>query len=92
MLFQTDVLCVHSEMVKEERYFPRAREFIPERWLPEGDDLKALHPFASMPFGFGPRTCIGRRFAQLEMETFLAKVRRGTLTHFLPVRQSLDGS
>lgn len=72
----TDVLCVHSEMVKEERYFPRAKEFVPERWLPEGDHLKALHPFASMPFGFGPRTCIGRRFAQLEMETFLAKAFR----------------
>lgn len=61
-------------MVKEERYFPRAREFLPERWLPDGEHLKASHPFAHMPFGFGPRTCVGRRFAQLEMETFLSKV------------------
>ena len=61
-------------MVRMERYFPRADEFLPERWLPEGESLKALHPFAHMPFGFGPRTCVGRRFAQLEMETFLSKV------------------
>ncbi|KAK3922884.1 putative cytochrome P450 301a1, mitochondrial [Frankliniella fusca] len=72
----TDVLCVHSEMVKEERYFPRALEFHPERWLPEGEHLKGTHPFAHMPFGFGPRTCVGRRFAQLEMETFLSKAFR----------------
>lgn len=72
----TDVLCVHSEMAREEKYFPRAHEFIPERWLPEGEDIKAQHPFAHMPFGFGPRTCVGRRFAQLEMETFLSKAFR----------------
>lgn len=66
---------MHSEMVKMERYFPRADEYLPERWLPEGEHLKAQHAFAHLPFGFGPRMCVGRRFAQLEMETYLSKVR-----------------
>jgi len=29
-----------------------------------------------MPFGFGPRMCIGRRFAELEIETLVTKVIR----------------
>lgn len=60
-----------------DKYFPKANEFIPERWLREtkGElSYKNVNPFVSLPFGFGPRSCIGRRFAQLEMETILAKV------------------
>lgn len=60
----------------EERYFPRADKFLPERWLPQGADLKARHPFAYLPFGFGARMCVGKRFAELEMEAVLARIFR----------------
>ncbi|XP_034248197.1 probable cytochrome P450 12a4, mitochondrial [Thrips palmi] len=63
-------------LASNEAYFPRAGEFLPERWLPGADDIKATHPFAFLPFGFGPRMCVGRRFADLEIETVLAKVFR----------------
>ncbi|KAI7815333.1 cytochrome p450 [Rhyzopertha dominica] len=62
-----------------DKYFPKANQFIPERWLREtkGElSYKNVNPFLSLPFGFGPRSCIGRRFAQLEMETILAKIIR----------------
>ncbi|KAJ2939169.1 hypothetical protein O0L34_g8481 [Tuta absoluta] len=62
----------HQYMTVMEDQYPRPREFIPERWI-EGGPLshKNAHPFAWNPFGFGVRMCIGRRIAELEIETFL---------------------
>ncbi|KAK7068012.1 hypothetical protein SK128_023820 [Halocaridina rubra] len=59
-------------MTKDENLFHRAKEFIPERWSrdkPLGD----IHPFAHLPFGFGPRMCLGRRIAEQELYTFLTR-------------------
>ncbi|KAK8738178.1 hypothetical protein OTU49_004086 [Cherax quadricarinatus] len=57
----------------DEALFPRAKEFIPERWL-RHKPLGPIHPYASLPFGTGTRMCIGRRIAEQEMYTFLARV------------------
>ncbi|KAF4522679.1 hypothetical protein B566_EDAN010460 [Ephemera danica] len=68
-----------------EKYFPKAEDFIPERWLREGDGGPAAashHPFASLPFGHGPRMCPGRRLAEQEMLLLLAEV----LKHYELVR------
>lgn len=64
-----------------EKYFPRSNEFLPERWIKtcpahyiDKSIPKDHHPFASLPFGFGRRMCLGRRFADLEIQTIIAKV------------------
>lgn len=57
-----------------EQYVDDPQTFKPSRWLKEGADQK-LHPFASLPYGYGARMCLGRRFADLEMQVLLAKVR-----------------
>uniref|UniRef100_T1JKS5 Cytochrome P450 n=1 Tax=Strigamia maritima TaxID=126957 RepID=T1JKS5_STRMM len=52
-------------------YFEQPDQFMPERWLP---GAKKPHPYAHMPFGSGPRSCIGRRLAYQEMQLLLIKV------------------
>lgn len=56
-------------------------KFIPERWLKDNTDpqcphAKNAHAFTYLPFGFGSRMCIGRRFAELEMEVLTARLLR----------------
>lgn len=65
-------------MCKDERYFHNSNTYLPERWMRSDKDLglitKEAHPFAYLPFGFGTRMCMGRRFAELGMEIMVAKV------------------
>lgn len=54
-----------------KEYVSDPEEFTPERWM--NRDSK-IHPFASLPYGYGSRMCLGRRFADLEIQILLAKV------------------
>lgn len=66
-------------------YFPQPEQFIPERWTKatQGCPVNSkIHHFASLPFGYGRRTCLGRRFAEIELKILLSKVNMETLIFF----------
>lgn len=54
------------------QYFDAPAQFRPERFTPEFE--KNLPRFAYMPFGGGPRICIGNAFAMMEAQLVLATI------------------
>lgn len=52
--------------------WPRASEFLPERWtVPEEDPLHPSRPGQWRPFEFGPMNCIGQELAMIELRMVL---------------------
>ncbi|XP_035716599.1 cytochrome P450 9e2 isoform X1 [Folsomia candida] len=56
----------------DERYYPEPEKFDPERFSPENKGK--LNQFAFLPFGQGPRNCIGMRFALTEVKLVIAQL------------------
>ena len=54
----------------DEKYWKNAESFDPNRFLPE--NRNEIIPYTYLPFGAGPRNCIGMRFALLEAKLGIA--------------------
>lgn len=52
----------------DSTFYPNPNKFDPERFSDE--NKSNILPYTYMPFGVGPRNCIGSRFALLEVKTF----------------------
>jgi cytochrome P450 len=57
-------------MHRDARYFPDPDRFDPERWTAERE--KDAPRYAYIPFGAGPRVCIGNALAMMEAKLVLA--------------------
>ncbi|MFJ9644025.1 cytochrome P450 [Streptomyces sp. NPDC101206] len=51
---------------RDPRHYDRPTEFRPDRWIDRPADY-TLPKYAFMPFGGGPRTCLGAHFATVAM-------------------------
>jgi cytochrome P450 len=56
----------------DPQYYPDPYTFDPERFSTE--NRERIVPYTYLPFGAGPRNCIGTRFALLETKTALIKI------------------
>ncbi|XP_043283211.1 cytochrome P450 9e2-like [Venturia canescens] len=61
----------------DPNYFPNPETFDPERFSEENKNN--IVPYTYMPFGLGPRKCIGERFALMEIKILIVQL----LRHFV---------
>ncbi|MDF0665022.1 MAG: cytochrome P450 [Nitrospira sp.] len=54
-------------------FWPDPEQFLPERWL---DGERPAARYAYLPFGAGPRACVGLHFASVEGPLLLALIGR----------------
>lgn len=54
---------------RDERYFPRAAEFVPERWQTVSPEASAS---AYMPFQRGGFTCVGKAMAMMQLRMLIS--------------------
>ena len=71
------IYCVH----RNPDIWDKPNEFIPERWADSSID--DIHKFAYLPFGGGPRICIGNSFAMMEANLLLATIAQRFRLHLI---------
>ncbi|MCJ1479144.1 hypothetical protein MMC13_007828 [Lambiella insularis] len=66
----------HDSVHHDPASWPRAGDFLPDRWLVSQDD--PLHPIkgAWRPFEHGPRNCVGQELTMLELKVVLVMTLR----------------
>ena len=68
----TSIYAIHHN----ETYFPDSLTYLPERWIPGSrKELSEEAKRAYNPFSLGPRTCIGRPLAMMEVSVAMAMVK-----------------
>ena len=70
----TNVLTSPWVLHHAARFWPDPERFDPERFRPENE--AARHRYAYLPFGAGPRVCLGNHFAYMEAQLALATMLR----------------
>lgn len=70
---------------RDPRWWDNPNEFRPERWQSISKDDGIKHAY--LPFGLGPRVCIGNSLAAIEMRLLLATIAQQFSLHRMDTRQ-----
>jgi cytochrome P450 len=68
----TNVIVSQWVLHRDPRFYPEPERFLPERWRDEVAGRKTVPKFAYLPFGAGPRVCVGASLALTESALVLA--------------------
>ncbi|NWF69630.1 MAG: cytochrome P450 [Chloroflexi bacterium] len=72
-------------MHRSARYFAQPEQFLPERFSKERE--AEIPRYAYLPFGAGPRVCIGNLFALMEARLMLAAIAQRYEWQLVPAQQ-----
>lgn len=78
----TSIMISQWVMHRHPKYFENPEAFQPERWTEELE--KQLPKGVYIPFGDGPRICIGKGFAQMEAALLLAIIAQSFQINLVP--------
>jgi cytochrome P450 len=83
-LKKNDIIMVSSYTMhrRPEFFGPTPNEFNPDHFTPENE--KRLPRYAYLPFGAGPRVCIGNQFALMEGQLLLATLAQRVTFELVP--------